>query len=86
MALEPKAVRKLQRTTLAAGEPNKVKQAVRLSGKTQGEVAADLGFTDSYFSNVVRGKFEDIGLTNARKIADYFGCAIDDLFPAKAVA
>lgn len=60
---------------------NRIAKATELLGMTQTQVAASLGFTGSYLSDVVRGRYPDIGLTNARKLSDFFGCAIEDLFP-----
>lgn len=50
---------------------------------TNAEVARATGFGQQYVSDVARGRYQDISLANARKFADYFGCAIEDLFPGR---
>lgn len=82
MALTPKQLRQLRKTPVGH-EGNRVRTAIQLSGTTQAAVAASLNLVQPYLSNVARGKYDDIGVENARKFADFFGCAIEDLFPAK---
>lgn len=63
---------------------NRVALAIELSGKKQGDVAEDLGMTQSQLSDICRGRFQDPKLSTLQKLADYFGCLIEDLFPSKA--
>lgn len=63
---------------------NRVALAIELSGKKQGEVADDLQMTQSQLSDIARGRFPDPKLSTLQKLADYFGCAIEDLFPSRA--
>lgn len=65
------------------GKPNKLSLVMGLTGTTQIEVAEGTGFKQPYVSDVQRGRFRDIGVDNARRFADYFGCSIEDLFPAR---
>ncbi len=46
-------------------------------------MARGVGLPQPYISDVARGRYQTITLRNARKLAEYFGCAIDDLFPAE---
>ena len=62
---------------------NRLGLAISLAGVTQGVVARAVGLPQPYISDVARGRYQTITLRNARKLADYFGCAIDDLFPAE---
>ena len=61
---------------------NRVAKAIALAGVTQGAVAAALGFPQPYISDVARSRYRTITVQNARKFARYFGCSIEDLFPA----
>ena len=61
---------------------NRVGKAIALAGVTQGAVAAALGFPQPYISDVARSRYRTITVENARKFAHYFGCSIEDLFPA----
>lgn len=83
MALTPTKIKQLQRAPVES-VLNRVALAIELSGETQGAVASALGWTQAYLSNVCRGKFQTITVDNAHKLAEYFGCAIEDLFPSKA--
>ena len=73
-----------QLVVLRASEPtNRVATAISLLGVTQGAVAAAIGVTQAYVSDVARQRYSTITLANARKFARYFGCSIDDLFPPR---
>ena len=73
-----------QLAVLRASEPtNRVATAIFLLGVTQGVVAAAIGVTQAYVSDVARQRYSTITLANARKFARYFGCSIDDLFPPR---
>lgn len=61
---------------------NRVAKAISLAGVTQVTVAAALGLPQPYVSDVARRRYETITVKNAQKFADYFGCHIEDLFPA----
>jgi|GEM_PF-2863324 len=70
-----------------AGVPdtgNRVALAIELTGKKQGEVADDLEMPQSQLSDIARGRFPDPKLSTAHKLAEYFGCQIEDLFPSRA--
>ena len=63
---------------------NRVGLAISIAGVSQVTVARAVGIAQPYVSDVVRGRYETITLRNARKFAQYFGCAIEDLFPTEA--
>ena len=62
---------------------NRVKVAMAITGASQSELVDDTGFTQPYVSDVVRCRFRSITVDNARKFAEFFGCGIEDLFPAR---
>lgn len=70
-----------QRKIGASG--NRLSDAIELSGQTSTAVAAATGFTLTYISDVSRGRWDTITVDNARKFATFFGCRIEDLFPAR---
>ena len=73
-----------QQLTTLRSEPgvNRVAKAMALAGVTQATVAQALGLAQPYISDVARGRYRTITVDNARKFARYFGCSIEDLFPA----
>ena len=64
--------------------PNRVARAMEMAGVTQTTLAAAIGLTQSYISDVARQRHRTITVVNARKFTKYFGCSIDDLFPDDA--
>lgn len=62
---------------------NRVARAKDLAGVTQVQIAAKTGFTQSYVSKVENGEYSDLPGETMRTFADYFGCQIEDLFPAR---
>lgn len=68
---------------------NRVALAVRIARgdnsdvPTQASIAEAIGVSQQYFSDVACGRYQTITVDNASKFAEYFGCAIEDLFPAK---
>ncbi len=82
MALSTREIHGLRSS--AAGTPgNKVAKAIELAEVTQVQVAAATGLPQPYVSDVARGRYQTITVENAHKLADYFGCSIEDLFPAR---
>jgi predicted XRE-type DNA-binding protein len=63
--------------------PNRVKVAAALARVEQQAVVDGTGFPQPYVSDVYRGRYERITVDNARRFAEYFGCSIEDLFPAR---
>lgn len=62
---------------------NRVAAACDVVGCTQMDCARGTGFTAQYVSDVARGRFKTLSVENAHKFAAFFGCAIEDLFPAR---
>lgn len=62
---------------------NRVALAIELSGATTADIARGASLSYTYLSDVARGRFQTVTVANAHKLAEYFGCAIEDLFPAK---
>lgn len=60
---------------------NRLAKATDLAGVRRGEVAESVGFAQSYFSDVIGGRYPDILLSNAMKLSRFFGCTVEDLFP-----
>lgn len=68
---------------LLSPSPNRVKAAMAIAGVTQVQVAQALGITQPAVSDVAIGNYSRLALDTARSFANYFGCSIDVLFPAK---
>lgn len=62
---------------------NRVERAMELAEVTQVIVADATGLTQSYISRIKNGQYTDLPGETMRTMADYFGCAIEDLFPAR---
>ena len=71
-----------QLAALRASPPtNRVATALSLARVTQVTLAAAIGVTQAYVSDVARQRYSTITLASARKFTRFFGCSIDDLFP-----
>jgi transcriptional regulator with XRE-family HTH domain len=78
--LTPKQLRKLRSTPVPNGG-NRIARAMQLAGVTQAEIASALGMHQPSVSSAKRGRYRTMYLTTAQKLAAYFGCAVEDLFP-----
>ena len=56
-------------------------KAMALAGVRQTTLAAAVGLSQAYVSDVVRRRYRTITVENARRFAQYFGCRIKDVFP-----
>lgn len=65
------------------GLQNKVRIAMAMLDVAQTDIIEATGFSQPYVSDIVRGRFKNISVDNARKFAEFFGCQIEDLFPSK---
>lgn len=77
---------KAQLTTLRRSKVtgrNRVATAMDLAGLTQVQVAEHTGLTQSYISRIKAGQYADLPGETMRTFAQCFGCAIEDLFPAR---
>jgi transcriptional regulator with XRE-family HTH domain len=63
---------------------NRLVLAFKLTHRSQADCVRTMGFASSYVSDITCGRRAP-SLNNARKFADYFGCYIEDLFPAAKV-
>ncbi len=70
------------RTLRSEPGANRVAKAISLAGVTQMAVAKEIGLPQPYISDIARRRYRTITVENARKFARYFGCRIEDLFPA----
>lgn len=75
-------LKRLRETPVSEGG-NRVALAIALAETTQLVVAAGTGLPQPYISDVSRNRYQTITVENARKFADYFGCSIEELFPAR---
>jgi len=66
--------------------PNKLRVALTLAEVTQAELAEATEEQQPYVSDVVRGRWQTITVAKARKFAEFFGCAIEDLFPERVAS
>lgn len=65
---------------------NKLAFAIALVGTTQEQMEAATGIRQAYISAIVNGRYSKLPIETARKFAGYFGCQIEDLFPAREAA
>lgn len=63
--------------------PNKVKLALALTGAKQQDICEEKDIPPSVLSTIATGKTASCMLDTAQKIADFFGCTTDDIFPAR---
>lgn len=82
MALSTSKLKELRSRKIGASG-NRLSDAIELSDTTATAVAAATKFTPQYISDVARGRWDTITVDNARKFAEFFGCSIEDIFPAK---
>lgn len=66
---------------------NRVAKAIELAGVTLVRVQQGTGLRYTYISDVAANRYATVTVAKAHVFAEFFGCAIEDLFPAqKAVA
>lgn len=73
------------RSTSISERGNRLDVAIRLSRLTQGYIAKSLGVKATLISNLKLGKRRKLSIGIATKIADYFGCEPEDLFPPEDI-
>lgn len=67
----------------AAARPNRLATAMSLANVTQIQLAEGIGLTQGYVSKIKNGQYTDeLPGATMRSIAAYFGCSIEELFPA----
>ena len=62
---------------------NRLPIAFALTGSKQAEACEATGLSASHMSKLVNG-LTSVSVEHAHKLADFFGCSIEDVFPAKA--
>jgi len=64
---------------------NRVAVAIALTRPRvlQVDMAKAMDLPQPYVSDVARSRYQTITVENAHKFADFFGCQIEDLFPAR---
>lgn len=83
MALTHEQVRQLRREPLLMSVTNKVRRARELAGLSQVALAAEMDTTQTQVSVIeTTTNSEALTLGTCRRYANYFGVAIEDLFPA----
>ena len=80
MAFTPSQLRQLRR---ADANGNRVRAARHLSGLTQVQLSRALGCTQSWLSDIERQRWASTDVETARRLSQFFGCTIEDLFPAR---
>ena len=65
------------------GAKNRIRLAIALSGAMQRDISTETGIHTSNLSGIVTGRLAGVHVETARKLATYFGCQIEDLFPAR---
>lgn len=84
MALTKKQLTELRRLPPSV---NRVAEAIYMLRLTQTATAEATGLNVQYINDIVRDRYQNISVLRAQKLADFFGCYIEDLFPSsEAVA
>lgn len=63
--------------------PNRLRVAMALADVKQVELAEGVGMSQASVSDIRNGKYNDLKHTTVQRFADYFGCYIEDIFPAR---
>jgi DNA-binding XRE family transcriptional regulator len=64
-------------------EPNRLRRAMALVEITQDALADAIDIPQSTISKIVNGQMPRLPLAQAQRLAEFFGCQTDDLFPAR---
>jgi DNA-binding Xre family transcriptional regulator len=80
--LTPEQLEALRRAPLGS-MPNRLRLAFTLASRRQVDAVQVTGIAAANLSELVNGKYSAVTVETARKLAAFFGCAIEDLFPAK---
>lgn len=79
--LSPENLAALRLLPLEAGKNNKLRHAMALARVPQVQVERATRLPKPYVSDIARGHIKDVGVSRARKLAEYLGCLIEDIFP-----
>lgn len=81
--LTPEQLTALRAVPVTADLPNRIRIAMALADVTQVEVAEGVELTQATVSDIRNGKYNDLKHSTVQRLASFFGCAIEDLFPAR---
>jgi transcriptional regulator with XRE-family HTH domain len=73
----------LKQLRAASVDGNRLGLAFHLDERTQADCARATGFSAQYINDVKAGRIQNVTVENAHKFAEFFDCAIEDLFPAR---
>lgn len=73
--------RQLKELRADPGVPNRVKAAMRIAKATQVAVATGTGIQQTQISRIASNMGNGVTLATATRLANFFGCTVDDLFP-----
>jgi len=79
----PLTRKQLTQLRSADAAPNRLREAMQLAEVTQVVLAGELSITQSHVSEIVNGNYSRLPLDTAQRFAVFFGCAVEDLFPAR---
>jgi DNA-binding Xre family transcriptional regulator len=65
------------------GMVNRLRIAIALAQVKQAEIVDETGIPAPNLSYLVNGKYGNLHVETAHKLAAFFGCQIEDLFPAR---
>lgn len=82
MRLTPEQLDALRAVPLGS-MPNKLRIALALTKTKQVDIADETGMARPNVSNHFNGDYKTMTIETASKYAEFFGCAIEDLFPAR---
>lgn len=81
MALTFEQLKRLRRNS-SKSSGNRIRAARELCGLTQVQLAEAIGITQGSLSDLERQRYGGITVDTARRFSGFFGCSIEDLFPA----
>jgi len=81
--LTPEQIAAIRAVPILAEMPNRLRVALAVAEVRQSEVAEAIGMTRAMLSELVNGRYTNLHVETAHKLATYFGCQIEDLFPAR---
>lgn len=65
--------------------PNRLRVAMALADVKQVELAESIGMSQASVSDIRNGKYNDLKHATVQRFAEFFGCYIEDIFPAREV-
>lgn len=66
-----------------ADEPNRLRRFMGAANVTQPQLEEATGISQPQISAITNGRYRKLNIEVARKLAEFFGCAIEDLFPSR---